>query len=179
MAGPEKRKRTSWETRGVRRGNREKDRGSRGIAGEREGKQNTIKATTGGGRGWMHFTSERVHPIPKPFLIPQPPSCPILLRVSRTCGGSGISGSTELISVISRSCNLSSLLHGQLIIIALPITHCCQNVAKSSLQFHLITKLCSKIEIFQRNIWPILILLLSLSKLIIIHDLFLSPAIES
>lgn len=84
--------------------------------------------------GQMHFTTRSAPTVQftvgsLPGHPRSPPSLPRLLPLRGLTPGyvqldarraPGASG--ELISVISRSCNLSRLLHGQLIIIAIPIS---------------------------------------------------------
>lgn len=81
--------------------------------------------------GQMHFTirsAPTVQPtiVPLPVTLPDPSSYSSadsrLTTCSWTRAGRPPGASGELISVISRSCNLSRLLHGQLIIIAIPIS---------------------------------------------------------
>lgn len=83
----------------------------------------------------MHFTTRSAPTVQptigflpwSPFPYPSRRLTPdyVQLDARRPPGASG-----ELISVISRSCNLSRLLHGQLIIIAIPISGAIRRTAR-------------------------------------------------
>lgn len=86
----------------------------------------------------MHFTS-RSAPTVQPTIgfLPGHPVYPLSLPFRRLTpdyvqldARRPPSASGELISVISRSCNLSRLLHGQLIIIAIPISGAIRRTAR-------------------------------------------------
>lgn len=76
-------------------------------------------------------THHRVSPW-SPCLSPFPtlPQTHAWLRAVGRAPAGPPSASGELISVISRSCNLSKLLHGQLIIIAIPISGAIRRTAR-------------------------------------------------
>lgn len=112
-------------------GRKERERERRRTSGPKRGPRRATQHNKS--RGWwrtagqMHFTTRSAATMePTSWYHPVTPVDSTLRGLTpdyvQLDARRAPSASSELISVISRSCNLSRLLHGQLIIIAIPIS---------------------------------------------------------